>query len=201
VDVSLSADYFDRLYQYSPDPWEFRTRWYEERKRRLTLAALLQDRYRSVFEPGCSTGLLTAGLADRSERVVAMDVCDAPLRQAASHLPSHVRLVQGAIPSDWPGGSFELSVLSEVGYYLSPSDCERMAELAVGCSDEVVAVHWRHPVPEYPLSGDAVHGVISDCAGRHGMEKLVEHQEGDLRLDIWSRDRRSVARRTGVPGA
>ena len=41
--------YFDRLYGASPDPYGLRLRWYERRKRELTLAALPHPRYRSAY--------------------------------------------------------------------------------------------------------------------------------------------------------
>ncbi len=38
--MSLDAQYFADLYADSEDPWAFRTRWYERRKRDLLLASL-----------------------------------------------------------------------------------------------------------------------------------------------------------------
>ena len=47
--MSLPTDYFAQMYAGSPDPWGFRSRWYEQRKRAVTLAALQQPRYRRGF--------------------------------------------------------------------------------------------------------------------------------------------------------
>ena len=38
--MTLAAGYFDRLYAADPDPWGFTSRWYEQRKYALTVAAL-----------------------------------------------------------------------------------------------------------------------------------------------------------------
>ena len=38
--MTLPGDYFDGVYAAGPDPWGFTDRWYEERKRAVTLAAL-----------------------------------------------------------------------------------------------------------------------------------------------------------------
>lgn len=46
--------YFQRLYRSSEDPWGFATRAYERRKSAITVASLLEEHYRSAFEPGCS---------------------------------------------------------------------------------------------------------------------------------------------------
>jgi SAM-dependent methyltransferase len=199
--VSLPPDYFDAMYADSPDPWGFRTRWYERRKRDLTLACLPAARYGSVFEPGCSIGVLTAGLATRADRVLGMDLSAAALWEARQAVPAHVELVEGSVPADWPGGHWSLVVISEVGYYLDREECTRLAGLAVGSCDELVAVHWRHRVDDYPLDGDEVHRILAEAAGAGGMSRVARHCEADLILEVWSSDGRSVARRDEVPGA
>jgi hypothetical protein len=64
------------MYEHANDPWGFADRWYEERKRAITLAALPDRRYRTAFEPGCSIGVLTADLAHRCDFILAGDVAD-----------------------------------------------------------------------------------------------------------------------------
>jgi Nodulation protein S (NodS) len=197
--MTLSAPYFDRLYDASPDPWEFRSRPYEIRKRAVTLACLPDDRYASVFEPGCSIGVLTCALASRCERVLSMDVSALALALAADNVPSNVELRQGAVPEDWPAERFDLVVLSEVGYYLAEADCWRLGRLAADGTRDLLAAHWRHPVDDYPLPGDEVHRILEETSTEAGMTHLVEHIEHDFRVDVWSLDARSVAIRTGVP--
>jgi Nodulation protein S (NodS) len=196
--MSLDGSYFDRLYEAEDDPWHFRTRDYEARKRKLTLACLPDRHYGTCFEPGAALGVLSAELATRCDQVLAMDISAAALHLAEG-LPKNVLLRQGGVPGDWPDGSFDLVVLSEVGYYLDRGDCVELTRLAVLNSHDLVAVHWRHPVGEYPLSGDEVHELLDEAALGAGMHRLVDHREEDLRLDVWSHDARSVAERTGVP--
>ena len=45
----------------------------------------------------------------------------------------------------------------------------------------LAACHWRHPVSDYPLSGDEVHAALRREAG---LSLLAEHVEEDFRLDI-----------------
>jgi SAM-dependent methyltransferase len=196
--VTIGPDYFDDLYDQHDDPWGFQNRWYERRKRQLTMAAVPGERYRSIFEPGCSIGVLTAELATRSDRVLAMDISAKALARARDRVPPTVELCQGAVPGAWPAGTFDLVVLSEVGYYLDSTDCQRMAELAVTSAHDLVAVHWLHPVNDYPLTGDQVHQIINTCADRHHMTRIATHLETDLRIDVWSKDSRSVAATTGI---
>lgn len=196
--TSLPPGYFDAMYTISDDPWGFRDRPYERRKRALTLASLPDGRYATVFEPGCSIGVLTAELADRADRVLAMDVSSEPLRTAASVLPANVELRQGTVPADWPAEAFDLVVLSEVGYYLGPEELRRTGDLAAGAGRDLIAVHWRHAVADYPTRGDDAQRLIGQAAAAAGMYHLASHVEEDLLIDVWSTDRRSVARRTGL---
>ena len=70
--MSLPPDYFEQRFRASDDPWSFRTRWYEKRKRELTLASLPRQRYQRVFEPACANGELSAQLAERSDALLAL---------------------------------------------------------------------------------------------------------------------------------
>ncbi len=126
--MSLTPDYFDRMYAAADDPWGFTTRWYEQRKYALTLAALPQRRFGTALEVGCSVGVLTAALASRCDRLVALDASAAALASARTRVPAEVELVQAAVPGGWPAGTYDLVLLSEVGYYLDPPDLERLLD-------------------------------------------------------------------------
>lgn len=186
---SLPQHFFDEFYGNDPDPWGFTTRWYERRKRDLTMAALPRARFSNGFEPGCSIGVLTAELALRCEQLLATDISEEPLRTARDRLANHpqVRFEQLAIPHEWPPGRFDLIVLSEVAYYCSSEDLAVLLSRAVESltSDGVlVACHWRHPVAAYPLSGDQVHRSLR---GRADLALLVDHVEEDFLLQVFTR--------------
>jgi protein-L-isoaspartate O-methyltransferase len=196
--MSLPPAYFEAIYARSPDPWGFRSRWYEARKQALVVACLQSERYSTAFEPGCSIGITTASLAARADRLVAMDIAAEALELARAATPPNVELLQGQVPHDWPDGRFDLIVISELAYYLDPSDCARLAELASRAAGELVVVHWRHPVADYPLRGDAVHDIFADSAANEGLHQLLTHAEPDFRIDTWTRDPRSIAQRGGL---
>ena len=69
---SLPAGYFEALYAAAPDPWDFEGSDYERGKYAATLAALPQPRYARALEVGCSIGVLTALLAPRCDRLLAV---------------------------------------------------------------------------------------------------------------------------------
>ncbi len=156
-------DTLDRLHRDEPDPWGVDTRWYERRKRALLLAALPRDRFRHVLEIGCSTGALTAALAERADRVLGVDRSVAALaaaRQRLADLPQ-AAVADLDIPEAWPDeGPFDLVVVSEVGYFLSPQALDALVDrVAAGLArDGVVALcHWRHPVEGWVADADDVH--------------------------------------------
>ncbi len=191
--MSLPTSYFDAMYAQSEDPWGFTQRWYEQRKYALTLAALPRLHYARALEVGCSIGVLTALLAERCDVLTALDPSTSALRSAATRVPAHVRLVQGVVPQDWPAGPYDLVVLSEVAYYLDDDGLDALLDLVRrDASGDLVACHWRHPVTDYPQTGDAVHTRIGDRFTR-----LSRYEDQDMLLEVFG-DGTSVARREGL---
>jgi SAM-dependent methyltransferase len=128
------------------------------------------ERYGDAFEPGCSIGVLTGQLAPRCDRLLSCDVVLAAVEAASRRTAAcrNVRVEQRVLPRDWPGGDFDLIVFSEVLYYFGGDDLQRVLDLGIGAlrpGGTLAAVHWRHRVPEYPRSGDDVHGVLAGRAG------------------------------------
>lgn len=200
---SLPGEYFDALYATDADPWGLSDRWYEQRKYACTLAALPQQRYHRGYEPGCSIGVLTALLAPRCDRLLATDVSSAALSTAGSRLASfcHVEVEQRRVPEQWPAGSFDLITISELGYYFGEHDLQRLWDAALTALEPggtLLAVHWRHPVADYPQTGDTVHASL---AAQPSLARMVTHVEEDFRLEVYVRTPpapRSVATQTGL---
>jgi SAM-dependent methyltransferase len=204
--VSLGPDYFDGVYAAADDPWSLAGRWYERRKYAVTLASLPQKRYARGLEAGCSVGVLTALLAERCDELLALDVAAAAVRTAAARnagLP-HVSVEQRALPGAWPLGRFDLIVLSEVLYYLAADDARellRKAAEALEPEGSLIAVHWRHPVADYPRSGDQVHEALTAQSCDLGLARSVRHEELDFLLEVYIRtppEPQSVAQREGL---
>jgi SAM-dependent methyltransferase len=191
--------YFDELYARHEDPWGYTSRWYEQRKRALTLASLPEQRYGSVLEIGASIGVLAEALASRADRLLAIDVSAAAVERAALRLAplEHVRVEHHDITRGMPSGPFDLVVLSEVGYYLGRDALAavlRSIRESLSPAGELVTVHWRHPIEGLDLDGDAVQAAV----GELGLRRLARHEEEDVLLEVHARDGRSVARRTGL---
>ncbi|MER1995430.1 MAG: bifunctional PIG-L family deacetylase/class I SAM-dependent methyltransferase [Arthrobacter sp.] len=190
---------FEDLYVRSSDPWNFEGSFYEHRKRALTLAMLPRESFGNVFEPGCSIGVLTAELARRAESVTAMDISARALELARQRVGPGVELVEGSIPQNWPGGTFDLVVISEIGYFLTRAQLdETVKRAAASLSPDGVLLlcHWRHPNEGWPLTGDDVHDAF---LGDSGLERLGAHLEEDFRIDVLvPPPAESVARREGL---
>lgn len=182
----MPRSYFEDLYRHDDDPWAFATSWYESRKYALTLAALPERRYARAFEPGCSIGVLTAGLAGRCDRVLAADHMDHAVRAAGARTAGlgGVTVERRTIPEDWPTGPFDLLVLSEVCYYFDGPELRSLLDLAVTSlapGATIVAVHWRGAT-NYPLGGDRTHEIL---AATEGFEAVASHREEAFVLDVW----------------
>ena len=146
------------LYTADPDPWNFSASPYERAKYALTLNAMPKSRYQSALEVGCSIGVLTRSLASRCDALLAIDAAEKPLveaRRRCADLAS-VSFEQMFVPEQWPGGVFDLILLSEVVYYLSREDVGRLAASvtrSLATDGSVILVHWTGST-DYPLSGD-----------------------------------------------
>jgi predicted TPR repeat methyltransferase len=198
---ALPPAYFDQLYAANADPWDFAGRWYESRKRAITMASLPRHRFRRAFEPGCSIGLLSELLADRCDELIAADVSDAALRSARVRLADRtnvdVQLLQ--VPEQWPDGRFDLIVISEIAYYCDESGAEllgRKAGASLSGDGVLVLCHWLHPVADYPLAGDTAQRAVSEASG---LRRLGCHEEEDFRLEVLvPHNTRSVAAAEGL---
>ncbi|SDG30676.1 class I SAM-dependent methyltransferase [Pseudomonas seleniipraecipitans] len=198
--MSVADNYFEKLYRSSEDPWSFRERWYEQRKRNLTLAALPRSHYGNIFEPGCANGELSVRLAERCSQLLCSDTSAIALELARTRLEHrcNVRLLQTRLPEQWPQGRFDLIVLSELCYYLDSEDLDRLIEHARASLNQggnLLACHWRWPIDECPLSGDEVHQRLH--AGL-GLPRLSRLEEADMLLEVWGTQPTSVAQREGL---
>jgi predicted O-methyltransferase YrrM len=148
---------------------------------------------------------LTALLTQRCARVTATDVAAAALDSAHRRLHEagkrdRVVLLRQSLDLPWPPGPFDLVVLSEVGYYLTADalrevldrECPRLSPGAT-----VLAAHWRHPVEDYPMSGDRANEVVAATAGFH---LIGSYRDADVAIDVFNTSNgESVAARNGVP--
>ncbi len=205
--IRRAAAEFDAKFAATDDPWRYRSSWYESRKRAITLAALPRSRYGRAFEPGCANGELSAALATRCERLLCVDFAANAVAIAARRLAEfeHVEVQRMAVPQEWPGGSFELIVISEFAYYLKKSQCRRLAHQACASLDAnhgaIVCCHWRHGAHDCHLDADSVDQAFSKAARANALHLATRVKDADFLLSVWTTHAAGVAERERVDSA
>lgn len=185
---SFAPAYFDRLYAADSDPWDFASSTYEAEKYAATLAALPRPRYSRALELGCSIGVLTSQLALRCESVLAVDVSSAALAEARRRnrpWPG-VSFEQADLSQRVPEGSFDLILVSEIGYYFALGDLEKLCEniaAHLAPRGHLLLVHYTGAT-NYPLTADEVHAAFLRWSGSR-WRSLAAHRTRDYRLDLF----------------
>ena len=188
---SRGATEFERQYRQAIDPWQYESSPYERAKYAATLAALPRPRYHAALEIGCSIGVLTAQLAPRCDWLLAIDFAETALARARERLAtiSTVEFRQMAFPAECPAEQFDLTILSEVGYYWSWPDLraakERIIERLTS-GGHLLLVHWTPPIDDAPLNGDEVHEEFLDRSDDR-LDHLAGERAETYRLDLLAR--------------
>jgi hypothetical protein len=129
-------------------------------------------------------------LAPRCDALLGVDIVEQPLHAARSTCSDQpwVQFRRMQAPDEWPDGDFDLIVLSEVLYFLSPRDVARVAERTLANLDAtglVLLVNWRGRSGD-PCTGDeAADLFIERTSGR--LEPRMQCQEATYRLDLLGR--------------
>lgn len=181
----------DRLHAEESDPWGAESRWYEQRKRDLVLAMLPRPDFERTLEVGCSTGALAEALATRSKHLLAVDRSTAALAAARARFAEddRVTVAELDVPHDWPQDvTFDLIVVSEVGYFLSPAELEALVGRIAGslASDGVLVLcHWRHRVDGWLLDADEVHSRFENL---HIPALCATYRDRDVEIRVHAHD-------------
>ena len=181
---------FEQLYADDPDPWKFETSEYERAKYADTLAQLQDRHFASALELGCSIGVMTRALSGRCDSLLAVDLAEAALVRARARCAdlAHVTFRRAVLPGewDWTGQTFDLILVSELLYFLSPED---NADLARHCVAQaapdcvVLLVNWTGAT-DTPCTGDEAADLFAGaCAGFTPSAPLVRDGYRLDRLD------------------
>ncbi|NRS92914.1 hypothetical protein HNQ03_001998 [Chryseobacterium sp. 16F] len=91
--------------------------------------------------------------------------------------------------SELPNDQFDLIVISEVAYYLSPEDWE-IAILnllnILSLHGQVILVHWLPKVHDYPQTGDEVHDTFRNLMSEK-MKNIFCDRKENYRIDLWEK--------------
>ena len=180
---------FEALYRDDPDPWGMETSAYEGAKYDATLAALPRERFGRGLEVGCSIGVLSMRLAERCDRLLALDVSEGALARARGR-PGAERVDwrRAEVPGGWPAGRYDLIVLSEVLYFLEPDEVRALAELAardLSPGGALVLVNWLGAC-DRTLDGEGAARLFTDAA-RPGLRVAHGTRRPLYRIDVLER--------------
>lgn len=244
IDIDIQSDtysetYFDALYNDNTDPWQYQTRWYEKRKRDMCLAVLPKAQYDNAIELGCGNGVFSNLLAHRCQALVSIDGNSQAVQLAKQRLAgsSHVKVLQGVIPDALPtlkealletyllsDGTashkppFDLIVISEILYYLSPSDIDTVIawiKQNLSIDGTLLCCHWRYAIDGFAMTGETVHQRLhqafnttkNDANTAKSHQAAFDHTDcnhpnfthqsqfidSDFLLDVWQHSPKSVA--------
>lgn len=187
MNASTHRAHFERLYRGDADPWHVRDSWYEQRKRALLLACLPKRRYHNAFEPGCGNGELSAELARRCDRLLAVDASPTAAALAQARLDDHAGATAACLvlPEQWPEGRFDLIVVSELAYYLDDAtlrDFAQRTRASLAPGGVLALCHWRPDFGDRLQATEVVHACFGMLPGLH---QRVHHREDEFLLEVW----------------
>lgn len=183
------AETFESLHRENADPWDARS-WYERRKRDISMSSLPRERYERAFEPGCSNGALTDLLRTRCDELVAADISETALTIARNRIAGHANIDfrHLDVPDDWPDGSFDLVIVSELAYFLHPDELELLVARAcdsLRAGGDLVVVDWRGPIERF--HGLDAHAVHDRLRAQPDLTTVVLHEEPEFVLEVFRR--------------
>jgi SAM-dependent methyltransferase len=188
---TLGPEYFSAIYEANLDPWQFETSPYEKEKYLASVAALPREHYQSGFEIGGSIGVLTRLLADRCHQLLSIDVSPIAQHRARTRCADqpHVKFEIMHFPRERPSQTFDLIVLSEVGYYLCQrelSEARKWILSSLQPGGHLLLVHWTPFVEDYPLTGDEVHNHFLELTPSL-LSRVYRAREERYRIDVLTR--------------
>jgi cyclopropane fatty-acyl-phospholipid synthase-like methyltransferase len=182
---------FEARYRVDPDPWRTLTDPYELEKRRRALAACGAGPFASACELGAGIGGLTADLAPRCARLLALDAAPTAVADAARRLAPFPQAEArvAVIPEDLPAGEdlFDLVVASELLYYLEDDAFAATAAWmarALVATGRLVVVSWTGSA--HDLCRDAA-SVATALAGQRGLRLVSTASHPGHQIDVLER--------------
>lgn len=140
---------------------------------------------------------LSAVLAQRCDTLLVADLHERAVRAARTRLAAwpRARVELRVLPWEWPwdAAPFDLIVVSELAYYLGPTDLRYLAariDVSLANDGCLLACDWRHAFTGRQASAEAVHACLASCCR---VLPVACHAEADVLIDVWTRDGRSVA--------
>jgi O-antigen/teichoic acid export membrane protein/SAM-dependent methyltransferase len=128
----FSADFFEKLYENDPEPWNLSSRASQQLRYEDYLALLraITDSKSTVLDIGCSQGQFTAQIAPFVGAVEAFDVSELAIKRAQEqHAAKNIVYSVGSLPVlSFAKDSFDVVLALEVLYYLNTKERQKALE-------------------------------------------------------------------------
>lgn len=170
---------FEEKYRGAIDPWNYSNSPFEAAKRRVLLSACGDRLHGRGLELGCSIGETSALLTRRCLSLLAVDSSETAIAEAQRRHGAEPRLTfrQAVLPREMPRGPFDLVVISEVAYYLSPRDLSDLLARTMLCTapgGRIVALHHLTPFDDAAQPPALAQALLRDFLRKLG--RVVFHQ-------------------------
>jgi SAM-dependent methyltransferase len=158
-----AEDFAPRYATPASDVWGYRVSPDHLTRAGWILEAMPEGRFRRVLEVGCAQGFLTERLAPRADSLIACDFSPEAIAAAKAALAgaAQVECRVADIRDGFPGADFDLVLFSDVLYYLSKRETDRVLadagrNIAPG-GHLLIANEWRADArgltaPDYAFS-------------------------------------------------
>ncbi|MEM7729905.1 MAG: class I SAM-dependent methyltransferase [Pseudomonadota bacterium] len=184
----IRIDGFEAVFAASDDPWGTYERQDEAVKRVAIARACGRLRGRAL-ELACGNGSNTRMLARRSLRLLALDGAEAAVAVARRRAGAPgVRIEKAVLPRDTPRETFDLIVIAEVLYYLTPREIERLGRrLSLAPGGRLVLAHHHVDFPDTSSRPAHVHDRL--CAAMAGpLQRVFAQRTGRWRVEGFAAD-------------
>lgn len=160
--------WYENHFRSGADPDRYASNPYELRKYADIMAVIGDRHFARGLEIGSAEGTFTAELAPHCAELLGVDLSDLAVERARRALADqrHVRFERRTLPFDWPAGTYDLIVCSDVLYLWQPSvlaeGLRRLREsLAPG--GLLVLQHFLGDFGQ-PVNGAELHDRVTDPA-------------------------------------
>jgi SAM-dependent methyltransferase len=185
------VEYWDARYEETTDLFELEGTSHERRRYQFLLAALADGPLGRTLELGCSVGVLTRMLAERTDALVATDISEVVLDAAQKRLAEaghdRIEFRQADLPDGVPEGPFGTIIASELLYYLRAdevSEAGRRLASALAPGGRLLTAHTRGYFPRHAISADHAARLVGRT---DGLRSVGRWGGSELRVDVFER--------------
>lgn len=169
---------FEDRFAGDADPWATFTNRDEATKRDAILHAMGPGPWGRVLELGAGNGSNSAAIAPRALRLEATEATTSGTRlvaRAIEHAP-RARAIRLAVPAPLPRSRYDLIVVAELLYYLSPRDMAAVARDVTSVlrpGGRLVLAHHRIDFHDFAQHAEGIHTRFLNAIDRQWVRRPV----------------------------